>query len=142
MTRLQDPTDLDLMLELVAERGPEAMASVFTTLLNLAMKVERQKVLGVEPFERSSARTGQANGFKPKTIDTRAKDLIAKAETLEDRLAALKKTLGKGKRPTVKIDISERHVGQMTIDPAAATEIGLFCKEAGFEVISITACMS
>jgi TolB-like protein len=70
-----------------------------------------------------------------KTIEKRSGELIAKPETLEDRLAALKKALGKGKRPTVKIAVTERHVGQATIDPAAATEIGLFCKEAGFEVI-------
>ena len=52
----------------------------------------------------------------------------------QTRKVAAKRVV-KGKRPTVKIDISERHVGQMTIDPAAATEIGLFCKETGFDVI-------
>jgi hypothetical protein len=50
----------------------------------------------------------------------------------EDRLAALQEKIGKGKRPTVYVDIPERHVGQATIDPAAETEVALFCRELGF----------
>jgi len=70
-----------------------------------------------------------------KTIANRADELVAKPISREDRLAALKKLLGKAKRPTVKIEIEERHVGQVAIDPAAETEITLFCRELGFEVI-------
>jgi hypothetical protein len=69
------------------------------------------------------------------TITERAKDLVAKTVTEEDRLAALVKKTGKGKRPSVWIDIPERHIGQTTYDPAAETELTLFCKELGFEVI-------
>lgn len=35
------------------------------------MEVERQKHLGVAPYERSPDRRGQANGYKPKTAATR-----------------------------------------------------------------------
>jgi transposase-like protein len=35
------------------------------------MRVERQQYLGARPYERSPARRGRANGFKPKTIRTR-----------------------------------------------------------------------
>ena len=69
------------------------------------------------------------------TISARAKDLVAKPVTKEDRLAALVKSMGKGKRPSVWIDVPERHVGQTTYDPAAETELTLFCKELGFEVV-------
>jgi TolB-like protein len=69
------------------------------------------------------------------TISERAKDLVAKPVTKEDRLAALIKRMGKGQRPSVWIDISERHIGQTTYDPAAETELTLFCRELGFEVI-------
>lgn len=69
------------------------------------------------------------------TISGRAKDLVAKPVSKEDRLAALSKKMGKGKRPSVWIDIPERHIGQTTYDPAAETELTLFCKELGFEVI-------
>jgi TolB-like protein len=70
-----------------------------------------------------------------KTIADRCDQLVAKLKAREDRLAALAKSLGKGKRPVVKVDVKERHVGQMTIDPAAQTEIALFASESGFEVI-------
>lgn len=64
-----------------------------------------------------------------------AEKLVAKVVKTEDRIAALNKAMGKAKRPTVMVKIAERHVGQATIDPAAETEVTLFCKETGFEVI-------
>ncbi|HBY98800.1 MAG TPA: hypothetical protein DEP84_33450 [Chloroflexi bacterium] len=35
------------------------------------MQAERQKSLGVGPYERSAERQGHANGDKPKTVQTR-----------------------------------------------------------------------
>ena len=70
-----------------------------------------------------------------KKVVNRADDLVAKPKTREDRVAALRKALGDAKLPVVKIDISERHVGQATLDPAAETEITLLCTELGFNVI-------
>jgi len=69
------------------------------------------------------------------TVTTKATSLVAKPVTKEDRLAALAKTLGEGKRPSVWIEVEERHIGQATIDPAAETELAMICKELGFEVI-------
>ncbi len=86
-----------------------------------------------------------------KTITERADELVAKPVSRDDRVAALKKKLGDGKRPSVLVEISEHHVGQAlverpsvvvvvgvarnTIDPAAETELTLFCTETGFKVI-------
>lgn len=86
-----------------------------------------------------------------KTIADRADDLVAKPLSREDRVAALKKKLGDGKRPSVLVEITEHHIGQAlierpnvvvvvgvagnTIDPAAETELTLFCKETGFTAI-------
>lgn len=36
------------------------------------MKIERQQALGVDPYQPGETRRGQANGFKAKTIKTRA----------------------------------------------------------------------
>ena len=74
-------------------------------------------------------------GEVAKTIAGRADDLVAKPKTRDDRLAALKKAMGGTKRPVLKIDVTERHISQATIDPAAETEITLFCTELGFDVI-------
>ena len=59
------------MLELLAEHGFEGMAQAMQTLLNEAMKLERSQVLGAQPYQRTLERRGYANGFKPKTVDTR-----------------------------------------------------------------------
>jgi putative transposase len=62
------PTEL---LEQVAEQGLDFLPELIRILINTAMQVERQKHLGVSPYERSTKRRGHANGFKPKTINTR-----------------------------------------------------------------------
>lgn len=68
------------------------------------------------------------------TVSERAGELVAKQVTREDRIAALKKKLGRGKRPALSISIPEEHVGQVTVDPAAETEITVFATESGFPV--------
>ena len=71
-----------------------------------------------------------------KTVAQRADDLVAKPISKEDRIAALKKKLGDGKRPAVSVHIVERHVmAVILIDPAAETEVAMFCKETGFKLI-------
>lgn len=69
------------------------------------------------------------------TILEHGSQLVPSPSRKKDRLAALRKAIGKGQRPSVWIDVSERHVGQTTIDPAAATELAMLCRELGFEVI-------
>jgi transposase-like protein len=62
------PSDL---LEQIAAQGFDFLPELIRILVNAAMQVERQKHLAVEPYERSSQRQGHANGFKPKTVNTR-----------------------------------------------------------------------
>jgi TolB-like protein len=68
-------------------------------------------------------------------VKKRSQELVAKPVSREDRIAVLQKAIGKGPHPTVKIHIPERHVGQVTIDPAAETEMTVFCTESGFTVL-------
>jgi transposase-like protein len=62
------PTEL---LEQVAENGLDFLPELIRIVINTAMQAERQKYLGVKPYERSTERKGLANGFKPKTVTTR-----------------------------------------------------------------------
>jgi len=39
-------------------------------LINAAMQAERQKYLGIGPYEQSDNRQGYTNNFKPKTVQT------------------------------------------------------------------------
>ena len=72
------------------------------------------------------------------TISTKSDQLIAKTVSKEDRLAALKKKLGDAKRPAISCSVTERHVAQLTIDPAAQTELEWFAKESDFPVVDAT----
>ena len=62
------PTEI---LEQVAEQGLDFLPEMIRIVINTAMQAERQKYLGVGPYERSNRRQGHANGFKPKTVTTR-----------------------------------------------------------------------
>jgi transposase-like protein len=59
-------------MEQLIENGTEDMASVFAGLFNLAMRIERERFLGADHYERSPERRGYGNGTKPKKIDTPA----------------------------------------------------------------------
>jgi putative transposase len=65
------PRGFQEVLELLAEHGFEGMAQAMQTLLNEAMKLERSEVLGARPYQRTHERRGWANGYKPKTVETR-----------------------------------------------------------------------
>jgi len=70
-----------------------------------------------------------------KTIAQRSGDLVAKPVPATDRILKLKKSLEGKRLPTVWIQVAERHIGQATIDPAAETELALWCESVGFTVI-------
>ena len=62
--------DWNKVLELLIARGPQGMAEMFTTLFNLAMRLEREQFIGAGHYERIDERVGYANGSRPKKIDT------------------------------------------------------------------------
>jgi len=68
-------------------------------------------------------------------ITQQSDKLVVKSREPRDRIAAINKALGSAKRPTVSVNIEERHVGQTTLDPAAETEIIFSCKSTGFDVL-------
>ena len=69
-----------------------------------------------------------------KLITKDAGKLVAKVRTKKDLIADLKKAIGDKKKPKVYVHITEEHVGQRTVDPAAETEMQSICKEVGFAV--------
>jgi putative transposase len=64
-------TAIDEVLQLLADQGFDGMAQAIEILLNEAMKLERAEALGALPYQRSESRRGYANGFKPKTVNSR-----------------------------------------------------------------------
>jgi putative transposase len=62
---------LDLMIQVLDTHGFDGMAHALQILVNETMKIERSETLRAAPYERTCERQGHANGFKPKTLNTR-----------------------------------------------------------------------
>ena len=62
---------LDMMIQVLDTHGFDGMAHALQILVNETMKIERSETLRAAPYERTCERQGHANGFKPKTLNTR-----------------------------------------------------------------------
>src|SRR4051812_37771615 len=131
MTHQVQTTALDEIGELLAERGFDGLADALRVLLNEVMKIERAAVLGAGPYQRSQGRTGYANGFKPKIVQTRVGALtlaVPQARGVEFYPSALEKGLRSER--ALKLAAAEMDVrGVSTRKAAAVTE-----KLCGLEV--------
>jgi TolB-like protein len=70
-----------------------------------------------------------------KMIKDSSTKLVAAPLEKKDRLKAITERLGDANRPVVLVAVTEQHVNQVQIDPAAETELILYLKSAGFTVI-------
>jgi transposase-like protein len=74
------------------------------------MKLEREQALGAQAYERTDSRRGYANGYKPKTLDTRAGRVtvqVPKTRGIEFYPAALEK--GVRSERALKVAIAEMY---------------------------------
>ena len=72
MTREEDSTLTPELVDLMMERGLDGLPELIRIVMNAAMRAERQRYLGVAPYERNDQqRRDWANGFKPKEVTTR-----------------------------------------------------------------------
>jgi len=75
---------VDPTIELLAEQGFDGLPEAIATLLNQVMLIERARHLNAEHYERSPERSGYANGFKPKTVQTRVGSLDLSVPQVRD----------------------------------------------------------
>ncbi len=133
MTCPEDYSVLQDVLKLLAADGFNGLGEAVRRLINEAMRLERQNHLGVGPYERSEARQGYANGFKPKTVQTRLGELEFSVPQVRDG-GFYPTSLEKGLRSerALKLALAEMYVqGVSTRKVAQITE-----KLCGFEVTS------
>ena len=103
------------LLDLLCDHGFGGMAQAMQVLLNEAMKLERSAVLGARPHERTPFRRGQANGFKPKTVETRLGALelrVPQTRGVPFYPSALEK--GQRSERALKLAIAEMYVQGVT----------------------------
>jgi putative transposase len=120
-------------VELIAERGLEGLPEALTMLIDTAMRLERERHLGVESYERSEQRRGYANGYKPKTVKTRVGELTLAVPQVREG-GFYPQSLEKGLRSerALKLALAEMYVsGVSTRKVARITE-----QLCGFEVSS------
>lgn len=119
--------------ELIAERGLEGLGDAVSMLINEAMRLERERHLGVAPYERSPQRTGYANGYKPKTVKSRVGALdLAVPQVREGGFYPASLERGLRSERALKLALAEMYVsGVSTRKVARVTE-----QLCGFEVSS------
>lgn len=76
VTRPEEYSVIQDVVKLLADDGFNALGEALRRIINQAMQLERQQHLGVGPYERSDARNGYANGFKPKPFRRGSEPLI------------------------------------------------------------------
>ena len=99
------------LLQLLGEHGFDGMAEAIEILLNEAMKLERADALGAMPYQRSESRRGYANGFKPKTVNSRLGRLSLKVPQTRD-VEFYPSALERGERSerALKLAVAEMYV--------------------------------
>lgn len=121
MTRDDESTPFQTVLQLLAEEGFDGFASALEILLNEAMKLERAAVLQAEPYQRTTERRGYANGFKPKTVLSRLGKLqlaVPQTRGVEFYPSALER--GERSERALKLALAEMYVQGVSTRKVAA----------------------
>ena len=82
-TETNDTEILEMMQTLMNE-GLEGFPAVMAKMYNLAMQFERELHIGAGKYERTDARRGYANGYKPKTLNTHVGKLALQIPQVRD----------------------------------------------------------
>lgn len=75
MTYREDFTVPTELLEQVQEHGLDVLPELIRVILNAAMQAERTEHMNAAPYQHTQERKGYANGFKPKTMQTRVGEI-------------------------------------------------------------------
>ncbi|RMH39488.1 MAG: IS256 family transposase [Alphaproteobacteria bacterium] len=139
MARQQnDSTALEQVLAILADHGLEDLGRAVEVLLNEAMRIERQRFLGANPYERSAERRGHANGFKPKRLKSRVGELqleIPQVRNLEEGAEPFyPSALERGQRSERALHVA---LAEMYVQGVSTRKVARITEElCGFEVTS------
>lgn len=125
---------IEALMEQLIANGSEDMRVVFASLFDLAMRIERERFLGAEHYQRTPGRRGYANGTKPKRLDTAAGSLTVNVpKTAGHDEPFYPQSLERGRRSTraVLLAVAEMYVKGVSTRGAEAV-----MKEFGIESLS------
>lgn len=111
MTHEDQSTCFEEVFQLLSDHGFGGMAEAIEILMNEAMKLERAETLGAMPYQRTESRRGYANGFKPKTVNSRLGRLqlsVPQTRDVEFYPSALER--GERSERALKLAVAEMYV--------------------------------
>jgi len=122
MTRQDKSELLNSVLQLLNEEGTDGLAEGLRLLINEAMLQQRSQVLQAQPYERTESRTGHANGFKAKTLDTRVGPISFSIPQVRGGVSFYPSALDKGVRSeqALKLALAEMYVQGVSTRKVAA----------------------
>ena len=134
MAHRQHGNAFDDAMELLIENGFDGMADVLRILLNEAMKIEREQTLSAGAYQRTPDRKGYANGYKPKTVDTRMGRITVNVPQVRGDVEFYPSALEKGCRSerALKVAIAEMYVKGISTRRVT----GVLEKMCGLDMIS------
>src|SRR5579875_1289742 len=112
MAHQADSSVIESVVQLLCENGLSHMADAMRLMLNEAMRIERSQALQADPYQRTEKRRGYANGFKPKTINTRLGELTVQVPQVRGEVQFYPSALERGVRSerALKCAIAEMYV--------------------------------
>ena len=112
MTHQADDSVIEDVVQLLCESGLSHMADAMRLMLNEAMRLERSQALEAGPYQRTGKRRGYANGFKPKTLQTRVGELALQVPQVRGEVDFYPSALERGVRSerALKCAIAEMYV--------------------------------
>lgn len=133
MTCQAQDTESLSAVELIAERGLEGVPEALALLINEAMRVERERHLDAGPYERTPTRRGYANGYKPRTLNTRMGVLeLSVPQVRESGFSP--QSLDKGLRSERALKLA---LAQMYVEGVSTRKVARITEQlCGFEVSS------
>lgn len=134
MAHQADNSVIETVVQLLCESGLSHMADAMRLMLNEAMRIERSQALEADPYQRTEKRRGYANGFKPKTLNTRVGELALQIPQVRGEVEFYPSALERGVRSerALKCAIAEMYV--QGVSTRKVTEVmGKLC---GLEVSS------
>ncbi|OIN97775.1 MAG: IS256 family transposase [Anaerolineae bacterium CG1_02_58_13] len=118
MTHDAQNSAMDTAMQMIGEQGFDGLVPAMTLLFNTAMEAERASALGAGPWERTEERRGYANGFKPKTLQTRIGALPLKVPQVRGDVEFYPQSLERGLRSekALRLSIAEMYFQGVTTD--------------------------
>lgn len=135
MTTL-DSNIINNFLQETVNTDKNPIVGVLTSVFNEAMKIERENALNAKAYERNQERNGYANGFKNKTLKTRAGDLKLNVPQVRNHPEGFyPSVLTKGMRSEKALMLT---ISEMYINGISTRKVSKILKEMGLEEISST----